>query len=93
MQLQFVSEMSYCINVWMRNWLKKNKKGINVLKQHNCKALKGRKLTARGNALGLNEDAISIAPRLIFIQKGVVAWGKIKYSELKVILVFSLNFQ
>ena len=52
--------------------------------QYNVKAPKGRKVTARGNALGLKERTHSIAPRINIIQGGAVAWGKIATTRLAV---------
>jgi len=45
-------------------------------------ALKGRNISTRGSALGLNEHAIKIAPRSEVIQGGAIAWGKRNKTEV-----------
>ncbi len=46
------------------------------------KAPTGRKVTARGNALGSNVHTVPIAPRSNIVRGSAVAWGKTDHSYL-----------
>jgi hypothetical protein len=54
---------------------------IEKREQSQFSAPTGRKITARGNALGLNMYIISIAPRSNIVQDDRVAWGKTEEKE------------
>ena len=57
---------------------------MNILKlQYNVKAPTGRNISARGNALGLNERTVPIAPRSAANYGDWVAWGKIERSKME----------
>jgi len=52
-------------------------------------ALKGRNILARGSALGLNENAIKIAPGFTANYCDIVEWGKTNSSRIKNRSLFS----
>ena len=56
---------------------------MNTFELQYNKALKGRKITARGNALGLNVIIDFFVPRSETVQGDEIAWGKTEELYLK----------